>query len=309
MRQPRIVDARIRWASTRVSLGNTPADAMTPSTATTDPQAIARTALYCCGVRAADARAPRPVCADAFAQRFMDAAAQQTFAAFTSLRGPNATNAARHRLIDDLLRERLQADPSLQVVLLGAGFDTRAYRLRGGRWLELDHPVIMQAKELALPAAQAANPLRRVAIDFAHERLADKLTGLDARAPVLVVMEGVSMYLDTAALGDTARTLHALLPRHTLVCDLMDRRFAKRFGGPLRRRIMALGGDFAPLHDDPCALVESLGYQREARQSIVMRAVEHGSVRVPRWLLGSVLRSLRDGYVLCRFRPSLQGSA
>ncbi len=269
-----------------------------------DPQAIARTAVYCCGVRAVDARSARPVCGDDLAARFMDAEAEHTFGAFKHLRNPNATNAARHRLIDDLLRVHLQADPALQVVLLGAGFDTRAFRLRGGRWLELDHPVVLRAKEHALPAATSPNPLRRVAIDFSCERLADKLGGIDAGQPVLVVMEGVSMYLKDAAFADTARTLHTLLPRHTLLCDLMDRRFAKRFGGPLRQRIVALGGDFAPLHDDPAAFVETLGYRRVAECSIVQRAVLHGSLALPMWLLNSVLRSLRDGYRLCRFSPA-----
>jgi O-methyltransferase involved in polyketide biosynthesis len=43
-------------------------------------------------------------------------------------------------IIDDLLREELVANPNLTVVIIGAGFDTRAFRLQGGTWIELDEP-------------------------------------------------------------------------------------------------------------------------------------------------------------------------
>jgi methyltransferase (TIGR00027 family) len=272
-------------------------------TDTADREAIARTAYYCCGVRAADASSSKPLCGDHLAQHFMDEAAWRTYAPFSSMRSANASNAVRHRLIDDLLRERLQAAPALQVLLLGAGFDTRAFRLRGGRWFELDNPALLRIKEQVLAQATAPNPLQRVGIDFANERLAHKLAPLDGSAAVLVVMEGVSMYLDNTAFGETAQTLHRLLPRHTLVCDLIGRRCASRFGRAMRRRIKALGGDFAPLHEDPAAFVETLGYRRLACRSIPQAAAELGALPIPLWVLGSLLRSLRDGYQLCEFEP------
>jgi O-methyltransferase involved in polyketide biosynthesis len=96
---------------------------------------VSRTAFYCTGVRALDARAPRPVCGDRFAERFMDEAAWRIFEPFRNFTAPNASNITRHRIIDDLLRDRLAAQPGLRIVLIGAGFDSRAYRLKGGRWL------------------------------------------------------------------------------------------------------------------------------------------------------------------------------
>ena len=256
---------------------------------------IAKTAYYCCGVRMADAQSARPVCGDHLAERFMDAESRAVFARFRHFRGPNASNAARHRIIDDLLRERLAAEPGLRVLLLGAGFDTRAFRLKGGQWLELDQPALIARKDAVLPAANAPNPLQRLAIDFARERLADKLAPWAGAAPAVVVMEGVSMYLEPEEVRSTLSTLGELLPGHTLVCDLMTKTFARRYSGGLRRRIMELGGNFAELLDDPEGLVAAQGYRLLARHSIAGRAVEHGSVPLPRWLFNSVLRSLRDG--------------
>ena len=96
-------------------------------------------------------------------------------------------------------------------------------------------------------------------------------------------------------------TLRDALPGHTLVCDLMARRFARRFGGALLARIHALGGAFGELSNDPAASVTAAGYRLVARQSIPGAAVEHGAVPIPHWLLATVLRSLRDGYQLCTF--------
>jgi methyltransferase (TIGR00027 family) len=262
---------------------------------------IAKTAFYCCGIRAEDARSPNPVCGDALAQRFMDDEARAVFERFRGFAGPNAANVARHRLIDDLLRERLRERPDLPVVLLGAGFDTRASRLAGGRWLELDQPALIARKEAVLPAAGAPNLLERVAIDFASERLAEKLTPWHGNADAVVVMEGVSMYIEPDVMRATLATLREALPSHTLVCDLMTRTFARRYGGPLRRRIEEFGGTFAELSDDPAALVVGAGYLRVEARSIPGAAVDFGSARIPRWLLATLLRSLRDGYRLYVF--------
>ncbi len=262
---------------------------------------IAATAYYCCGVRARDAASPRPICNDHLAQRFMDAEAAAIFAPFAGLRAPNGSNVARHRLVDDILRVRLAERPDLQVVLLGCGFDTRAFRLAGGTWLEFDEPALLARKEAVLPAAEAPNTLRRLATDFSPADLAAQLrTHADGR-PAVVVMEGVSMYLSGAQLRASLATLRDALPGHTLVCDLMTRRFARRFGGALLARIHALGGAFGELSNDPAASVTAAGYRLVARQSIPGAAVEHGAVPIPRWLLATLLRSLRDGYQLHTF--------
>jgi methyltransferase (TIGR00027 family) len=262
---------------------------------------IAKTAYYCCGARAADARGEHPICGDQLAERFMDEEAQAVFARFAHMKEPNVSNAARHRIIDDLLRERLRTQPDLPVVVLGAGFDTRAFRLPGGRWLELDQPAVIARKESKLPAAQSPHPLQRVAIDFATETLADKLAPWAGTPQAVVVMEGVSMYLTPQQLRTTTETLRRLLPGHTLICDLRDATFEKRYSQKMQQLIRDLGGEFSPAYKDPAAVVQSLGYRLVSAHSIVGAAADHGALKAPRWLLNTLLRSLRDGYRICEF--------
>jgi methyltransferase (TIGR00027 family) len=257
---------------------------------------IAKTAYYCCGVRMLDAQSAHPVCNDHLAERFMDEPARALFQRFAHFRGPNMTNAARHRMIDDLLRERLAANPALRVVLIGAGFDTRAFRLEGGRWTELDQPPLITRKEEILPQRSAPNALTRIPIDFARDSLLAKLGPVAGDGPSVIVLEGVSMYLTREQLRATTAVLLDLFPGHTLICDLMTRKFIERYGRGLRRRIRELGGDMAELDDDPAQVVESLGYRRRASWSIAARALEHEGRRFSIWLLNHVFRSLRDGY-------------
>jgi methyltransferase (TIGR00027 family) len=257
---------------------------------------IAKTAYYCCGVRAADAERADPICGDHLAHRFMNAEARAIFAQFSGFKNPNGSNVTRHRIIDDWLRERLSATPDLRVILLGAGFDTRAFRLRGGRWVELDQPETIAIKEAELPTGQAPNPLRRVPIDFAVESLADKLAPWEGESPAVVVMEGVNAYLSEAERRRTLDILIKTFPGHVLICDLMTARFVRRYSDGIRRRIEELGGRFAEPADDPTRTLAEAGYRQLVQVSIIDRAGELGVIPAPAWLLNTLLRSLRDGY-------------
>lgn len=265
------------------------------SSATTSLTGVARTAYYCCGVRAEDARKRPPIVGDQFAELFMGPDGQDVFRRFAGLKIPNASNAARTRIIDDWLRERLLAEPDLRVILLGAGFDSRPFRLAGGRWVEVDQPAIIALKNEKLPAARSPNPVERIAIDFATEKLEDKLEAFEGERPV-IVLEGVSMYLTEAQLRATLFALTWRFPHHTLMCDLMSKDFFERYGARVHDRIAELGGKFAALTEDPAARVRSAGYRQLARVSMVQRARELGAIPIPMFLLNTIFRTLRDGY-------------
>jgi methyltransferase (TIGR00027 family) len=113
--------------------------------------------------------------------------------------------ACRTRAIDDACVEAVEAG-CRQVVILGAGLDTRPYRLpalAGVDLWELDLPAVQQAKIAALTRVLGRRParVRYVPVDFEHSSPGAALAqaGFDATAPTVVVWEGVSMYLPMAA--------------------------------------------------------------------------------------------------------------
>jgi len=107
--------------------------------------------------------------------------------------------ACRQRYIDDFLRGCL-ADFTSQVVILGAGLDSRAYRdeVPTVKFFEIDHPATQAAKIRRLRRMMDRIPghVTFVPVDFDSETL-DKLTsfGFDASAKTLYIWEGVTPYL------------------------------------------------------------------------------------------------------------------
>lgn len=268
---------------------------------------VARTAYYCCLLRATDAEGPNPLCGDRQAALFLDPGMRNELAPLLRFRGPSESNVARHRLVDDLAREAITARPGQRFFLIGAGFDTRAFRLPGGQWWEFDDPGLLAVKELRLPADQAPNLLVRVGVDFAREGLAAHLAPLAGDDEAMVILEGVSMYLPDEALTATAAAVRRALPRATLVCDLMTGTFNRRFGGGIRRELGRLGARFAPRAAHPRLAIEAAGFRVRHWTSIVNRAREAGRLRIPAWLLATLLRELRDGYAVWVFEPNPEG--
>lgn len=257
---------------------------------------ISKTAFYCCGVRMQDAESADPVCGDVYAKIFMNEGGLQIVDSFKDETGPNASNVARHRVIDDLLRDELAADPSTTVILIGAGFDSRAFRLDGGRWIELDEPQVIEYKNERLPPSDAPNELHRVPIDFSTESLEEKLEPYKTGGRVTIVIEGVFMYLDEVAIKQLLHTLHRLFPHHRLLCDLMNRKFFQKHSKSLHEKLAGVGATFKFTVNDPEKIFLKNGYHRTAKISIVGSAVRYGSLKIPKILLKTLFRTLARGY-------------
>jgi methyltransferase (TIGR00027 family) len=122
--------------------------------------------------------------------------------------------AIRTRLIDELIREAVKEGVDT-VVNLGAGLDTRPYRMdlpESLTWIEADYPHMIEFKESRLAKESPQLRLERVRIDLANIVEREKfLAEIDARAKkVLILTEGVIPYLsveDAGALADDLRSM------------------------------------------------------------------------------------------------------
>jgi methyltransferase (TIGR00027 family) len=123
---------------------------------------------------------------------------------------------ARTRVLDDTIAAELATVE--QVVILGAGFDTRAYRLPGIERLpvfEVDHPTTQAEKQRILAKTSVGLPghVTFVPVVFGTDdpatRLAD--SGFAAGRQTLVLWEGVTNYLDRPAVDTTFRWLASAL--------------------------------------------------------------------------------------------------
>ena len=135
----------------------------------------------------------------------------------------------RHRFIDDHLLAALDGG-AVQVVLLGAGYDMRAYRfakeLDGRPVFEVDLPAISRSKASTiadhagdLPSTQVV----RVEMDFEEQTVDTVLAeaGLEQGAFTFVTWEGVPMYLTRAAVKGTLDAVRAVVgPRSVIAHDM-----------------------------------------------------------------------------------------
>lgn len=135
----------------------------------------------------------------------------------------------RHRYIDDCLRRALAANVD-QVVILGAGYDMRAYRLardlKDRPVFEVDHPAtsgrkakILARRKSELPAAD----VRVVEVDFQRDSLRERLqqVGFQRGLRTFFVWEGVAMYLTREAVKSTLGELRELsAPGSEVAMDL-----------------------------------------------------------------------------------------
>lgn len=132
----------------------------------------------------------------------------------------------------DLLVRRTTAEDVRQVVILGAGLDTRAARLArpGVRFFEVDQPASQADKRARLVglAGYPVDAATYVACDFTHEDFHERLLaeGYDPGVPSLFVWEGVTYYLPEAAVRATLATIAGRShPRSLVAFDLFGKRF------------------------------------------------------------------------------------
>jgi methyltransferase (TIGR00027 family) len=116
--------------------------------------------------------------------------------------------ALRTSAIDDAVRTAI-ANGATQLVILGAGYDGRAWRLpelAGLKIFEVDHPATQGDKRAHLSELPPAiGSLTFVSIDFEKESLdsALKRSGHDRLSPTCWIWEGVVMYLTREAMRAT----------------------------------------------------------------------------------------------------------
>ena len=127
-----------------------------------------------------------------------------------ALPGLNEYMIARTAYFDRLFVDALDNEIR-QIVLLGAGYDTRAYRFnqsnRGTKIFELDITPTQDRKKKCLKKARIDIPqhVRFVPINFKEESLKDVLekAGYEDQVKTLFLWEGVSYYLDAESVDVT----------------------------------------------------------------------------------------------------------
>jgi methyltransferase (TIGR00027 family) len=179
----------------------------------------------------------------------------------------------RTRYLDDCVTGALDRGVR-QVVVLGAGLDTRAARLGrdGVRFFEVDQPASQADKRVRLSRFDRypMDAATFIPCDFERDDFVQLLedAGLDRQAPACFVWEGVIYYLGEEAARSTLRRVAAEFdPRSVLLFDYLNTKMAK--ASPRLRDedlgmkdiIDELGEPMQFGIDDPTPLMAECGYR------------------------------------------------
>ena len=172
-------------------------------------------ALQIAGLRASETHLPEDerVFNDPYAEYFLNDEMREGLGDLDKVRaaisqyeqimpGVNGAIVARVRFIDEYLGECIAAGLK-QLVIIGAGFDTRAYRFEGVKEnlkvYEVDHPVTQQAKVEKIKEIFQTLPdhVSFIPVVFGADRLDQKLleNGYNPALKTLFIVEGLMMYI------------------------------------------------------------------------------------------------------------------
>ena len=120
--------------------------------------------------------------------------------------GANGAIVSRIRFIDEYLETCIKNEFK-QVVIIGAGYDTRAYRIDGVKenlsFFEVDHPITQQIKIEKIKEIfdQLPDHVTYVPVTFGQDQLSEKLfdAGYKQGIKTLFIIEGLLMYIPPEA--------------------------------------------------------------------------------------------------------------
>lgn len=203
---------------------------------------VSDTAFLVAGFRAEETARPGALFQDPLAERLLGERGRALVASLPRTRSMGAWSVViRTVIIDDLLAVAVAGGVDT-VLNLGAGLDTRPYRLdlpASLRWIEVDFADVVALKAERLEGEAARCRLDRVDLDLLDlPGRARLLAGIDAAAEhLLVLTEGVVPYLQTADAGRLADDLRGLAHLDAWIVDYISPVVAR-----YRQRVTQLHG-------------------------------------------------------------------
>lgn len=229
---------------------------------------VTGTAFIVAEYRAEENAAPDPLYRDSIVELFLNDATRQA-AQNVDILSPLAKEAVklRTRYLDDALEERI-ARGCRQVVILGAGLDTRAVRKQasGVAYFELDDKATLDLKRARFAEHGIQAALTLIAANYITDDWIALLAenGFDFDLPTHFIWEGNTMYLTRSDMKHVMVTIREQIRSATLSFDylstkVIDKRTGDAGLSVLVEHFAGLGAPWITGIDDVYALADELG--------------------------------------------------
>jgi methyltransferase (TIGR00027 family) len=194
-------------------------------------QHVSDTSLWIAAYRAQESARPDAVFKDPMAARLAGSRGMQMVAATPHTESMAFAMVVRTSAIDRLIHSAI-ANGVDTVINLGAGLDTRPYRMQLPaqlKWIEVDFSHIIEYKSEILKEEKPVCSLQRIPCDLSiqMERL-ELFTRLDAAAKkALIITEGVIAYITNDQAAQLSKDLFSMPSFHYWIQDYRYGRFRK----------------------------------------------------------------------------------
>jgi methyltransferase (TIGR00027 family) len=252
---------------------------------------VSDTALWVATYRAEESERPDALFRDPFARRLAGTKGEAISRQVVGSQYTRWNVVLRTCIIDRFLTSEIAAGVDL-VLNLGAGLDTRPYRMRLPkhlRWIEADFPHVLEAKESALAGEAPACRLERrpadLSDDGARRAFLDEVAG--SAKKIFVITEGVVPYLTNEQVDVLARDLRERAAFRFWVTEYISAEVMEYLRkGRFRRQLKKAPFRFAP--GDWFGFFRERGWREKEVRYLADESVAHGRP-IPMPLLARLL--------------------
>lgn len=207
----------------------------------TDPiRNVSGTAFWVAEYRAMQTAQQYPLFRDPWAAALAGTRGREVMRALRGSKRGAWVMSMRTLALDQLVVQGIAEHGYDTVINLGAGLDTRAYRLplpQQLRWFDVDMPEIIAHKRDVLRDATARCDYRPLSADLSVDAVRTQTLAQTTRdsSKTLVITEGLLEYLTPQAVHSLARELRSYAAVHGWLCNLMSPYGLRRVSSFTRR--------------------------------------------------------------------------
>jgi methyltransferase (TIGR00027 family) len=225
---------------------------------------VSDTALWVSVYRAMESERPDALFKDPFARRLAGARGQDIVDAMPKGKAMAWAMIVRTAVMDELILQCVR-DGAASVLNLAAGLDTRAYRLNlpaGLYWYHVDFPRMVDYVRDNLDGEQPRCILKYVPADLRESAQRDAIfREAAARGPLLVITEGLLVYLPPENVAELALALRTTAAAKWWISDLGTPLLLKRLSKSWLGRLRDGNAPFLFAPADAAAFFNPLGWR------------------------------------------------
>ncbi len=168
----------------------------------------------------------------------------------------------RSAVFDQWVKDKISADPDAVVLHLGCGLDSRILRVGATKtvWVDVDFPSVIEERKRYYGESDT---YRMLSADIRDISFIDQLP---SASHAVILLEGVSMYLENAELQRVLLALHRRFPRRSVLVDCYTP-FAARIS-KLKNPVKDVGVSTVFGVADPAVFEENTGLAFVKRQEL-----------------------------------------